>query len=80
MKSKRAEEYIDISIVYSDFYDACGFIVSEGDASSAVEIAEEDMTEKAAKAFCAVHCPKGCPLYNKNECKALREFKRKMEE
>lgn len=80
MKSKRAEEYIDDSRVYSDFYDGCGFIVSEGDASSAVEIAEEDMAEKAAKAFCAVHCPKGCPFDNSDGCGALREFKRKMEE
>lgn len=80
MKSKRAEEYIDTFRVYSDFYDGCGFIVSEGDASSAVEIAEEDMAEKAAKAFCAVHCPKGCPFDNREECNAIREFKRKMME
>lgn len=32
----------------------------------------------AVKAFCAVHCPKGCPFDNSEECGALREFKRKM--
>jgi hypothetical protein len=78
MKSKRAEEYIDTFRVYSDFYDGCGFIVSEGDASSAVEIAEEDMVETAAKAFCAVHCPKGCPFDNTEECGAIRGFKQKL--
>ena len=43
-------------------------------------IAEEDMAEKAAKAFCAVHCPKGCPFDDKEECAGLLEFKRKMDE
>lgn len=83
MKSKRAEEYIDDSRVYSDFYDGCGFIVSEGDASSAVEIAEEDMAEKASKAFCFCKCGIGpCIMQQvgRDECKDLREFKRKMEE
>lgn len=46
----------------------------------AIDLAEEDMAEKAAKAFCAVHCPKGCPLDNSEGCGALREFKQKMME
>ena len=61
---------------YIDAYD----VVTFNDAQTAVELAEDDMAEKAAKAFCAVHCPKGCPFDNSDECGALLEFKRKMEE
>lgn len=38
------------------------------------------MVEKAANVFCAVHCPKGCPFDNIEECNSFREFKRKMDE
>lgn len=84
MKSKSAEEYIDNNI-----YDAaecvdkdgCGWaVVKRSDAYRAVELAEAEMVEKAWRAFCAVHCPKECPLDNSDECGSLREFKRKMEE
>lgn len=84
MKRKRAEEYIEKNV-----YDAaecvdkdgCGWaVVKRSDAYRIVELAEEDMADKAAKAFCAVHCPKGCPFDNSDGCGALREFKRKMEE
>lgn len=78
MKSKRAEDYIDEYYEYLD--DEMRFIVDVGEAQTAVELAEEDMADKAAKAFCAVHCPKGCPFDKSEECNALREFKRKMEE
>lgn len=84
MKSNRAEEYIDNNI-----YDAaecvdrdgCGWaVIKRSDAYRIVKLAEEDIADKAAKAFCAVHCPKGCPFDNSEECGALREFKRKMDE
>lgn len=84
MKSKRAEEYIEDNVHdAADLVDrdGCGWaVVGRHKAYHAVEIAEEDMAEKAANAFCAVHCPKGCPFDNSEECNALREFKRKMEE
>lgn len=83
MKSKRAEEYIEYNVHdAADLVDrdGCGWaVVGRHKAYHAVELAEEDMAEKAAKAFCAVHCPKGCPL-EIEECNALREFKRKMME
>ena len=65
MKSKRAEEYIEDNVHdAADLVDrdGCGWaVVGRHKAYHAVELAEEDMAEKAAKAFCAVHCPKGCP-------------------
>lgn len=74
MKSKRAEEFIEghIRLRLLSF--------TAADIDYCTTIAEEDMAEKAAKAFCAVHCPKGCPFDNSEECTSLREFKRKMEE
>lgn len=84
MKSKRAEEYIEDNVHdAADLVDrdGCGWaVVGRHKAYHAVELAEEDMAEKAIKAFCAVHCPKGCPLDNREECNALREFKRKIKE
>lgn len=76
MKSKRANDYI----VEYQHYENGRFVLDIGDVNVVGLIAEEDMAEKAAKAFCAVHCPKGCPFDNNEECGALREFKRKMEE
>lgn len=70
MKSKRVKELI---LLGTECYE-----VATITAERAVEFAEEDMAEKAAKAFCAVHCPKGCPFDNREECNAIREFKRKM--
>lgn len=74
MKSKRVKEFIEghIKLRLLSF--------TAADIDYCATIAEDDMTEKAAKAFCAVHYPKGCPFDNKEECNALREFKRKMEE
>lgn len=82
MKSKRAREYLsDICwagiLIYGEPGE-CDLKLKE--AKHAVELAEEDMAEKAAKAFCAVHCPKGCPFDNSEECNSLREFKQKMME
>lgn len=73
MKSKRAREYLD------ERYKTM-FLMSLLESIKAVELAEEDMTEKAANAFCSAHCPKGCPYDDSDGCKALREFKRKMED
>ena len=49
-------------------------------AKEAVELAEDDMAEKASNAFCSAHCPKGCPFDNSDGCGALREFKQKLME
>lgn len=76
MKSKRAEDYI----VEYQRYENGRFVLDMGDVNVVGLIVEEDMADKAAQAFCAVHCPKGCPFDNSEECNALREFKRKMEE
>lgn len=72
MKSNRAEELI---LLGTECYE-----VTTITAEQAVELAEEDMADKAAKAFCALHCPKGCPFDNSEECNSLREFKQKMME
>lgn len=73
MKSNRARKYLD------DRYKTM-FLMSLSESINAVEIAEEDMAEKATKAFCSAHCPKGCPSDDKEECGALLDFKQKMEE
>lgn len=52
-------------------------------AERAVEFAEEDMAEKAAKAFCFCKCGIGpCIMkqVGRDECKDLREFKQKLME
>jgi len=72
MKSKRAKYQIMLKSNGND--------ISTESAEEAVDIAEEDMVDKAVNAFCAVHCPKGCPLDNSEGCGALREFKQKMME
>lgn len=85
MKSKRA--YVMLSDTafpvseeesndeYIDAYD----VVTFNNAQTAVELAEEDMAEKAAKAFCALHCPQGCPMCGL-ECLGLITFKQKLME
>lgn len=55
-------------------------MVDASTAYMAVDFAEMETERKAAKAFCAVHCPKGCQFDNCEECNSIREFKRKMEE
>lgn len=52
MKSERAKEFIeDYRGLAEDYEGYYGFIVLENNAVTAVEIAEEDMIEKAVKAF-----------------------------
>lgn len=83
MKSKRAKEYLKDNQEEIEINWETGeteYMIWPKDSRRAVELAEEDMANKASNAFCAVHCPKGCPYDDKEECKALREFKRKMEE
>lgn len=73
MKSKRAREYLDGR--YKTM-----FLMSLSESIKAVEIAEEDMAEKAAKAFCRAKCHGLCVAFEAFGCKELNEFKRKMEE
>lgn len=83
MKSKRAEEILrKYTERIEGFYDDGDYelMIWPLSAGRAVELAEEDMADKAAKAFCALHCPQGCPLDNSEECNALREFKQKLME
>lgn len=80
MKSKRAKQYITgkvAAFMYPGKPEECDLKLK--DAKRAVELAEEDMAEKASQAFCAVHCPKGCPFDNSDGCGSLREFKLKMD-
>ena len=61
MKSKRAEEILrKYTERIEGFYDDGDYelMIWPLSAGRAVELAEEDMAEKAAKAFCALHCPK----------------------
>lgn len=75
--SKRAYKYIDDDAVMMNNGDR---MVDASTAYMAVDFAEMETARKASDAFCAVHCPKGCPFDNSEECNALREFERKMEE
>lgn len=85
MKSKRASEYLAGIcwagvLIYGD-PGQCDLKLKK--AKQAVELAEEEMAEKAAKAFCFCKCGIGpCIMQQvgRDECKDLREFKRKMEE
>lgn len=91
MKSKRAEEYIDESIYDAAELvdkDGCGMaVVRRSDAYRAVEIAEEEMIEKAVTAYISIcdhnineeRCALGgeCDAANCPYCKA---FKQKMME
>lgn len=56
MKSKRAEKYIE---EHRDKHPYPSGDFSSGAAFEAVELAEEDMAEKAAKAFCFCKCGVG---------------------
>lgn len=83
MKSKRVKEYIDSRVRHVSTFPKSGigsFAVQAMSAIYAVDLAEYDISDKAANAFCAVHCPKGCPFDNREECGSLREFKRKLME
>lgn len=77
MKSKRVKEFIEghIKLRLLSF--------TAADIDYCATIAEEDMAEKATKAFCFCKCGVGpCIMkqVGREECKDLREFKRKMEE
>ena len=72
MKSKKVKEFIEGHIQLR----LLSFTAADIDYCAAM--AEEDMADKAAKAFCAVHCPKGCPFGNTEECGAIRGFKQKL--
>lgn len=82
MKSKRAEEILrKYTERIEGFYDDGDYelMIWPLSAGRAVELAEEDMAEKAAKAFCALHCPQGCPMCGL-ECLGLITFKQKLME
>lgn len=51
MISKRAEEYISECIQLPTFYTRVGFVVSESDAKHAVELAEDEIIDKAGHLF-----------------------------
>lgn len=85
MKSKRAREYLsDICWAGILIYGEPGECdLKLKDAKRAVELAEEDMADKAAKAFCFCKCGVGpCIMkqVGRDECKDLREFKQRLME
>lgn len=80
MKSKRAYKYIDDDAIVMNNGDR---MVDASTAYMAVDFAEMETARKAAKAFCFCKCGVGpCIMkqVGREECKDLREFKRKMEE
>ena len=76
MKSKKAEEYIDkVSVCY---YETCYkddlCFVSDNEAIKAVELAEEEMKEKAIQAFDRT-CSSDCVgLHSCKDCYFRKEF------
>lgn len=89
MKSKRAEEYIEDNVHdAADLVDrdGCGWaVVGRHKAYHAVELAEEDMAEKAIKAY--IQCCKwregedSCVAgYKCDKCPSMDNFKRKLME
>lgn len=86
MKSKRAEEILrKYTERIEGFYDDGDYelMIWPLSAGRAVELAEEDMAEKAAKAFCFCKCGVGpCIMkqVGRDECKDLRDFKQKLME
>lgn len=88
MKSERARDHIDDSIYdAADLVDkdGCGWaVVSRRDTIKAVELAEEDMIEKAVKAFA-----EACEMYAGNErclecvkcrdCARVKQFRQRLE-
>lgn len=88
MKSKRAEGYIDDNIYDAGDLvdkDGCGMaVVMERDAIRGVELAEEDMIEKAVKAFA-----EACEMYAGNErclecvkcrdCERVKQFRQRLD-
>lgn len=87
MKSKKAEKYIDDSICDAAELvdkDGCGWaVVGRYDAYRAIELAEEEMIEKAAQAFsehCEMYAGGGkCLEGGKCEnCDRVKKFKQKL--
>lgn len=86
MKSKRAREYLSnicktSAIMYDGEPAECDLKLKN--AKEAVELAEEDMIDKAVNAFCFSKCGYGPCVMKENgrdECKELWVFKRKLME
>lgn len=53
-------------------------VVRYSDACHIVELAEEELSEKAEAAFCSERCSAGCPLTSKDYCEGLQRFKQKL--
>lgn len=80
MKSKIAYKCIDDDAIVMNNGDR---MVDASTAYMAVDFAEMETARKAAKAFCFCKCGVGpCIMkqVGREECKDLREFKRKMED
>ena len=77
MKTKRGE------MKSSDMIPSAYFAMDKYDAGEAIGSIVKYMADKASKAFCFCKCGIGpCIMkqVGREECKDLREFKRKMEE
>lgn len=85
MKSERAKEFIeDYRGLAEDYEGYYGFIVLENNAVTAVEIAEEDMIEKAVKAFaetCEMYAGEGRCLecVKCEDCGRVKKFRQRLE-
>lgn len=91
MKSKRAKEYIGESIYDAAELvdkDGCGMaVVRRSDAYHAIEIAEDEMIEKAVAAYISIcirnmgdgMCAIGVKC-NANKCHYCKDFKQKLME
>ena len=83
MKGKRASEYLagicwTGVLIYGD-PGQCDLKLKK--AKQAVELAEEEMAEKSAKAFCEIVCADRCfTCIGEAYCKKFNEFKRKINE
>lgn len=82
MISSKAERYLADSLCDAGALvdkDGVGMlVVRRSDARRIVELAEEELLEKAEAAFCSERCFAGCPLTSKDYCGALQRFKQKL--
>lgn len=81
MKSEKAKEYLaSICKASAMFYEGeqeeCDLKLK--DAKHAVELAENDMIEKAVKAFCYEKCHGMCVSFEFFGCKDKDDFKKKL--
>lgn len=70
---KRAYKYIDDNVTMIE----AGYrMVDARSAYVAVDIAEMDIVERAAEAFCRIKCPEGCPYgnYGSTGCGHVMKF------